>query len=114
MSKVEELLRTSRGIASESMGRPKPATWMNRASVPPISPVPDRLQGVARTKNAAEIPLEKIDRDPQQPREDFEPGALARLAESIRARGQLQPIRVRWDEQRSLYVIVCGERRWRA
>jgi ParB family chromosome partitioning protein len=114
MSKVEDLLRTSRGIASESMGRPQTAPVMNRASAPALAPVPDRLQGIARTKNAAEIPLEKIDRDPEQPREDFEPGALARLAESIRVRGQLQPIRVRWDEERSLYVIVCGERRWRA
>jgi ParB family chromosome partitioning protein len=87
---------------------------MNRASAPAIAPVPDRLQGIARAKNAAEIPLDKIDRDPEQPREDFEPGALARLAESIRVRGQLQPIRVRWDEERSLYIIVCGERRWRA
>jgi ParB family chromosome partitioning protein len=76
--------------------------------------MPDRLQGIARSRNAAEIPLDRIDRDPDQPREEFEPEALARLAESIRARGQLQPIRVRWDEGRSLYIIVCGERRWRA
>jgi ParB family chromosome partitioning protein len=87
---------------------------MNRASAPIAAPMPDRLQGIARSKNAAEIPLDKIDRDPDQPREEFEPGALARLAESIRVRGQLQPIRVRWDEERSLYVIICGERRWRA
>jgi ParB family chromosome partitioning protein len=76
--------------------------------------MPDRLQGIARSKNAAEIPIDKIDRDPDQPREEFEPGALARLAESIRERGQLQPIRVRWNAERSLYIIVCGERRWRA
>ena len=36
------------------------------------------------------------------------------LAESLRTRGQLQPITVYWDEGRGLYVIVCGERRWRA
>jgi ParB family chromosome partitioning protein len=76
--------------------------------------MPDRLQGIARSKNAAEIPLDKIDRDPDQPREEFEPESLARLTESIRVRGQLQPIRVRWDEEQSLYIIVCGERRWRA
>jgi ParB family chromosome partitioning protein len=114
MSKLDELMKASRGIASESMGRPPAAAVMSRASAPLAGPMPDRLQGIARTKNAAEIPLDKIDRDPDQPREEFEPEALARLAESIRARGQLQPIRVRWDEERSLYVIVCGERRWRA
>src|SRR5215831_4865951 len=114
MSKVEDLLRTSRGIASESMGRPQATTVMNRASAPAIAPIPDRLRGIARTPNAAEIPLDKIDRDPDQPREEFEPEALARLADSIRTRGQLQPIRVRWDEERSSYIIVRGERRWRA
>jgi ParB family chromosome partitioning protein len=114
MSKVEDLMRTSRGIASESMGRPQAAPPMNRASTPAIAPMPDRLRGIARTPNAAEIPLDKIDRDPGQPREEFEPEGLARLAESIRARGQLQPIRVRWDEERTRYIIVCGERRWRA
>ena len=114
MGKLDELMKTSRGIASESMGRPQAAAVMNRASAPVAATVPDRLQGIARSRNAAEIPLDKIDRDPEQPREEFEPEALARLAESIRARGQLQPIRVRWDEERSLYIIVCGERRWRA
>jgi ParB family transcriptional regulator, chromosome partitioning protein len=114
MGKLDELMKTSRGIASESMGRPQAAAVMNRASAPTAATVPDRLQGIARSRNAAEIPLDKIDRDPEQPREEFEPAALARLAESIRARGQLQPIRVRWDEERSLYIIVCGERRWRA
>jgi ParB family chromosome partitioning protein len=114
MSKLDELMKASRGIASESMGRPQAAAVMNRASAPIAAPMPDRLQGIARTRNAAEIPLDKIDRDPGQPREEFEAGGLARLAESIRVRGQLQPIRVRWDEERSLYIIVCGERRWRA
>ena len=32
----------------------------------------------------------------------------------MKARGQLQPIRVRWDEERDQYIIVCGEHRWRA
>jgi ParB family transcriptional regulator, chromosome partitioning protein len=114
MSKLDELMKTSRGIASESMGRPQAEAVMNRASASTAATVPDRLQGIARSKNAAEIPLDKIARDPEQPREEFEPAALARLAESIRERGQLQPIRVRWDEERLLYIIVCGERRWRA
>jgi ParB family chromosome partitioning protein len=113
MGKLDELMRTSAGIAAESMGRPA-APAMNRASATAVPPTPDRLQGVARSKAAAEIPLSKIGPDPDQPREDFDSEALARLAASLRARGQLQPIRVRWDDARGLYVIVCGERRWRA
>src|SRR4051794_24543130 len=114
MGKLDELMKTSRGIASESMGRPQGAAVMNGASAATATSMPDRLQGITRAKNAAEIPLDKIGPDTGQPREEFEPAALAHLAESIRARGQLQPIRVRWDDERSLYIIVCGERRWRA
>lgn len=110
MGKLDELMKASRGIATESMGR-APAPPMNRASTPAA---PDRLAGVSRTRNAAEIPLDRIAPDPDQPREEFEPEALRRLADSLKARGQLQPIRVRWDEGRGVYVIVCGERRWRA
>ena len=33
---------------------------------------------------------------------------------SLKQRGQLQPIRVRWDEADQHYVVVIGERRWRA
>jgi ParB family chromosome partitioning protein len=69
---------------------------------------------VTKAKNAVEIPVEKIDRDPAQPREEFDLEALGRLAESLRTRGQLQPIRVHWDEGREIYKILVGERRWRA
>jgi ParB family chromosome partitioning protein len=72
------------------------------------------MQGVVRSKDAAEIPVDRIDRDPDQPREEFDADGLGRLAESLRTRGQLQPIRVRWEEGRGVYLIVCGERRWRA
>ena len=69
---------------------------------------------MAKSKNAVEVPLDKIVPDPDQPREEFEPESLERLAESLKARGQLQPIRVRWDEAQGKYVLICGERRWRA
>jgi ParB family chromosome partitioning protein len=93
------------------MGRPESPGVMHGASVPAL---PDRLQGIVRSKNAADIPLDKLAPDPDQPREEFDEDSLARLAESLRTRGQLQPIRVRWDDARSRYLIVCGERRWRA
>src|SRR3954454_2459674 len=111
MGKLDTLMKSSRGIAAESMGRPESPGMMHGASVPAL---PDRLQGIIRSKNAAEIPLDKLAPDPDQPREEFDEASLARLAESLRTRGQLQPIRVRWDEAQSRYLIVCGERRWRA
>ncbi|MEA1014249.1 ParB/RepB/Spo0J family partition protein [Sphingosinicella sp. LY1275] len=49
---------------------------------------------------------------PQQPRRHFAEDALDELAESIRARGLIQPIVVRPHD--GGYQIVAGERRWRA
>jgi ParB family chromosome partitioning protein len=76
--------------------------------------LPTALEGVSRSKDVAQIRLDRIAPDPGQPRDDFDDESLHRLAGSLKSRGQLQPIRVRWDEARDRYVIVCGERRWRA
>ncbi len=114
MAKLDELMKASRAVAAESMGAARPAAPMHGASPGPAPRSTDRLTGVARSKNAAEIPVDRIVPDPGQPREEFGPEALDRLADSLKARGQLQPIRVRWDEGQEQYVIICGERRWRA
>src|SRR5262245_22024114 len=76
--------------------------------------MPAHLQGLVRRRDISDIPVDRIDRDPNQPREEFDPESLERLAASFKTRGQLQPIRVRWDQENSLYVLVAGERRWRA
>ena len=60
-----------------------------------------------------EIPLELIQPNPRQPRKSFEPDGLARLAESIQARGVLQPLVVR-PLAGGTYELVAGERRLRA
>jgi ParB family chromosome partitioning protein len=52
--------------------------------------------------------------DPDQPRTQFDQEQLERLAQSIQSTGQLHPIRVRWDAERDKWLIVTGERRWRA
>jgi ParB family chromosome partitioning protein len=114
MGKLDELMKAAGTIAAESMGAGRVPAAMHRASSPPVASVPDRMEGLTRSRNAAEIPLAKIIPDPSQPREEFEPESLQRLADSLKTRGQLQPIRVRWDEAGGRYVIICGERRWRA
>jgi ParB family transcriptional regulator, chromosome partitioning protein len=75
---------------------------------------PANLEGVQRETSALKIEVGRIARDPTQPREDFDPEALGRLADSLKKRGQLQPIRVRWDDVCNSYVVLVGERRWRA
>jgi ParB family transcriptional regulator, chromosome partitioning protein len=75
---------------------------------------PSRYDGVTRPKDVLTVPVAKLVPDSEQPRTEFDENELQRLAESLRTRGQLQPIRVRWDAVRELWVIVSGERRWRA
>ena len=58
------------------------------------------------------IAVTEIDRNPDQPRRDFDEAALQTLADSIRAAGVLQPLLV--VEQNGRYRIVAGERRFRA
>lgn len=65
-------------------------------------------------RNAAQIPLDKIIADPDQPRKVFTEGDLQNLADSLQERGQLQPIRVRWDDEKQTFIILMGERRFRA
>jgi ParB family chromosome partitioning protein len=55
-----------------------------------------------------------VEPDPEQPRTEFSDEAIDRLAQSIREKGQLHPIRVRWSDQREKWSIISGERRWRA
>lgn len=60
------------------------------------------------------VPLDKIAPDPEQPRRTFDPDELEQLAASILAKGLLQPIIVRLGERAGAYIIVAGERRYRA
>ncbi|BAK68577.1 chromosome partitioning protein ParB [Sphingobium sp. SYK-6] len=59
------------------------------------------------------LPVSRIAPHPEQPRRQFDEQALDELAESIRARGVIQPIIVR-PVAGGRYQIVAGERRWRA
>ncbi|MFF0395172.1 ParB/RepB/Spo0J family partition protein [Streptomyces sp. NPDC005248] len=69
----------------------------------------------AQTKSVQKtIPTDRIDRDPSQPREEFDQAKLEELAGSMRQLGQLQPISVRYVPSARRYVLIMGERRWRA
>lgn len=60
-----------------------------------------------------QLALWDIEPDASQPRKTFDEGALAELASSIAEHGLLQPIVVR-PRPNGRYLIVAGERRWRA
>ncbi|WP_288319308.1 ParB/RepB/Spo0J family partition protein [uncultured Parasutterella sp.] len=60
-----------------------------------------------------EIELKKIIPDPNQPRKEFDPEQLSELAESIKEHGLIQPIVLR-KISADQYVVIAGERRFRA
>jgi ParB family transcriptional regulator, chromosome partitioning protein len=60
-----------------------------------------------------QLPIELISPNPNQPRQAFDEQALLALAESIKARGVLQPVLVR-PLVGGRYELIAGERRWRA
>lgn len=72
----------------------------------------DTVATVDPTTSSAEIDIDLIKPNPQQPRTRFSEKALDELAQSIRLNGVVQPIVVR--ERGGVYEIVAGERRWRA
>jgi len=75
----------------------------------------DSILGAQRevaVPGAVEIPIDQVFPNRYQPREQINPDALQRLAQSIEQKGILQPIIVRRRE--GGYEIIAGERRWRA
>lgn len=70
----------------------------------------EELPAVSRME---ELDIELITPNPKQPRTIFDEDALEELADSIATLGLIQPITVR-KEPDGKYVIISGERRWRA
>ena len=66
------------------------------------------------TNQIYQLPLEKVSPDPDQPRKAFDQVKLEELAESMKARGLIQPITVTRPDKKGCVIIRHGERRWRA
>ena len=64
-------------------------------------------------KSTTMLPISQVESCSSQPRKQFDPDALADLADSIRQHGIIQPLTVR-KLQSGYYQIIAGERRWRA
>lgn len=67
----------------------------------------------AETSAYRTLPIYKVEPNPNQPRQDFDPEELEALADSIRIHGIIQPLTVR-EMPNGYYQIIAGERRWRA
>ena len=67
----------------------------------------------AEMSGATQIPIDLIQRNPRQPRENFDIEELNHLAESIREHGVIQPLIVS-PARNGIYVLIAGERRLQA
>jgi ParB family chromosome partitioning protein len=69
----------------------------------------------SRFRHSFEVALDGIEPDPEQARKHYAPQDIAALASTMAAHGQLQPILLRrHPSERGKWIIVAGERRWRA
>ncbi|MEM9737328.1 MAG: ParB/RepB/Spo0J family partition protein, partial [Pseudomonadota bacterium] len=102
MAKKPERKKLGRGLSALLGDLPEPEASTETA---PAAPGP----------GLDTLPIDLISPNPEQPRRRFNEAELDELAQSIRARGIIQPVVVRPDPaDPARYQIVAGERRWRA
>ena len=73
----------------------------------------DLKRNVKEDKGLLLIPVEKIFRDEEQPRKEFDQEKINELAQSIKKNGLIQPL-ILSKRENDTYTLVAGERRWRA
>ena len=76
----------------------------------------DDAQGQNRQTSSgiAQIPIEDISPNPHQPRIEMDEDTIRELAESIREYGIIQPLIVSKETGQDGYILIAGERRWKA
>lgn len=113
-SRAQRLAERLAGNMNESLGvRLVPTPQVNPTTAKAI-PTTSPEDGRSRDRMAGHMEIERIVPDPEQPRKFFSEESITQLAASLKKTGQLQPIRVRWNAQIEKWVIISGERRYRA
>jgi ParB family chromosome partitioning protein len=90
--------------------------FLRQASSPydEAAPATGPEDGRTRLRGAFLIACDRIRRDPTQVRRTIRSETVKELAQSIREVGILQPIAVRYDATDDIYIVISGERRFRA
>jgi len=73
----------------------------------------DFMEDIPEASAYRELPIYKVEPNPDQPRREFDEEELQALADSISVHGVIQPLTVR-ELPSGYYQIIAGERRWRA
>ncbi|MFO0888314.1 MAG: ParB/RepB/Spo0J family partition protein [Isosphaeraceae bacterium] len=113
MNRAEKLQQRLAGNMSESLGVRLVTNGAQDAAEKGIASVSPE-DGRTRDRLAGHMEIDRIIPDPDQPRKTFPEESISQLAESLKKAGQLQPIRVRWSEAHAKWIIISGERRYRA
>lgn len=109
MASTRSTLESVASHLAESIGQ------RSEGASPRLSPVAaPKDAGRRPVRNFGRIDVDRVMADPGQPREAFTEESIDRLAKSIQEKGQLTPIRVRWSDAYQSWMIIAGERRWRA
>lgn len=98
-------------VSEAPIAAPPVFTAPEPTPAPVAEPAP--AQAAADDRGPRSLPIDLVQRNPQQPRKHFDEADLTELAGSIKTHGVLQPILVRPIAD-GRYEIVAGERRWRA
>lgn len=101
--------------AAETQVPANPAPTVAPTPAPVAAPAPAPVVAAPAVPNHLriwQVPIEKIDANPDQPRQIFDAEPLQELANSIREKGIIQPLLLRKKGEN--FEIIAGERRWRA
>ena len=80
-----------------------------------LSAIIDSYQEVVTSKEfLRDISISLIKSNPYQPRKRFDDDKIKELAESIKSKGLIQPIVVAFYTEENSYILISGERRFRA
>ena len=91
-----------------------PAPGPTRPPSPAAEPEPAATQPAAPDGRPLEVPVDRIDPNPHQPRRSFDEAELNELAASLKTNGLIQPIVVRPSPTEGRFELIAGERRLRA
>jgi len=113
LGKLDNAGHTSAGnIPSGTASLDTPSTSFANPGALGMSPETISGLDTVESTGVVEIPIENIDPNPFQPRQEIDSTEIAQLADSLNSHGLLQPIVVRRHQGR--YQLIAGERRFRA
>ncbi len=89
-------------------------TGLNPVANAHNAPQEHALRQLAADQGLLYLPVELLRPNPDQPRQHFDHSSLEDLSASIKEKGVLQPVLARKDPQSESFILIAGERRWRA